>query len=90
VPPSLNQARSEKEDHHARRHRLSNPTCQAPACILDRWTWGSRHGPVEHVKTGRERGQYQAALATANDPYWRNRFMSAGERGSQPVPARRR
>ena len=63
-----------------------DPTCQAPACVLYRWTWGSRHGPVEHVNTGCEGGQYQAA----HDPYWRSRYMSAGERGSQPVPARRR
>ena len=35
-----------------------DPTCQVPACVRDRWTWGSRHGPVEHVKTGRERGHW--------------------------------
>jgi hypothetical protein len=35
-----------------------DPTCQAPARIVDRWTWGSSHGPVEHVKTGCERGHW--------------------------------
>ena len=34
------------------------PTCRAPARIVDRWTWGSSDGPVEHVKTGCERGHW--------------------------------
>ena len=29
-----------------------DPTCRAPARIVDRWTWSSTSGPVEHVKTG--------------------------------------
>jgi hypothetical protein len=32
--------------------------CGAPARIVDRWTWGSSDGPVEHVKTGCERGHW--------------------------------
>jgi hypothetical protein len=28
-----------------------DPACTAPAHILDRWTWESTDGPVEHVKT---------------------------------------
>jgi hypothetical protein len=36
----------------------SDPTCRAPARIVDRWTWGSTDGPVEHVKTGCERGHW--------------------------------
>jgi hypothetical protein len=35
-----------------------DPTCHAPARIVDRWTWGSSDGPVEHVKTGCERGHW--------------------------------
>jgi hypothetical protein len=35
-----------------------DPTCQAPARIVDRWTFGSTDGPVEHVKTGCERGHW--------------------------------
>jgi hypothetical protein len=35
-----------------------DPTCRAPARIVDRWTFGSTDGPVEHVKTGRERGHW--------------------------------
>jgi hypothetical protein len=35
-----------------------DPTCRAPARIVDRWTWGSTCGPVEHVKTGCERGHW--------------------------------
>jgi hypothetical protein len=41
-----------------------DPTCQAPARIVDRWTWGSSDGPVEHVKTeffSRPAGQPGAA-----------------------------
>jgi hypothetical protein len=29
-----------------------DPTCRAPARIVDHWTWSSTAGPVEHVKTG--------------------------------------
>jgi pimeloyl-ACP methyl ester carboxylesterase len=35
-----------------------DPTCRAPARIVDRWTWSSTSGPVEHVKTGCERGHW--------------------------------
>ncbi|HVD16027.1 MAG TPA: hypothetical protein VNK73_16480 [Actinomycetota bacterium] len=35
-----------------------DPTCQAPTRIVDRWTWGSSDGPVEHVKTMCERGHW--------------------------------
>ena len=35
-----------------------DPTCRAPARIVDRWTFGSTDGPVEHVKTGCERGHW--------------------------------
>jgi hypothetical protein len=33
-----------------------DPSCGAPAEIIDQWTFGSTHGPVEHVKTRCERG----------------------------------
>jgi hypothetical protein len=35
-----------------------DPTCQAPARIVDRWTFGSSNGPVEHVQTGCDRGHW--------------------------------
>jgi hypothetical protein len=35
-----------------------DPTCPAPASVHDRWTWASTSGPVEHVKTGCERGHW--------------------------------
>jgi hypothetical protein len=35
-----------------------DPTCTASAQIIDRWTFGSTAGPVEHVKTGCERGHW--------------------------------
>jgi hypothetical protein len=35
-----------------------DPACGAAASIVDRWTWGSSDGPVEHVKTGCERGHW--------------------------------
>jgi hypothetical protein len=55
-----------------------DPACRAPARIVDRWTWGSSDGPVEHIKTGCERGHWftpavdsldlQAAAAEAGRP----------------------
>jgi hypothetical protein len=35
-----------------------DPTCGAPARIVDRWTFGSTDGPVEHVKTNCARGHW--------------------------------
>jgi hypothetical protein len=35
-----------------------DPTCPAPARIIDRWNWGSSDGQVEHVKTMCERGHW--------------------------------
>jgi hypothetical protein len=35
-----------------------DPACRAPARIVDRWTFGSTSGPVEHVKTGCQRGHW--------------------------------
>jgi hypothetical protein len=35
-----------------------DPNCQAPARIVARWSFGSTDGPVEHVKTGCERGHW--------------------------------
>jgi hypothetical protein len=35
-----------------------DPSCQAAAHIVDRWTWQSTDGPVEHVKTACERGHW--------------------------------
>jgi hypothetical protein len=35
-----------------------DPACGAPARIVDHWTFGSTSGPVEHVKTGCERGHW--------------------------------
>jgi hypothetical protein len=41
--------------------------CRAPARIVDRWTWGSSDGPVEHVKTGCERGHWFTVMADSLD-----------------------
>ena len=35
-----------------------DPTCPAAAMIIDRWTWRSTSGPVEHVKTRCARGHW--------------------------------
>ena len=35
-----------------------DPACRAPARIVDRWTFASTSGMVEHVKTGCERGHW--------------------------------
>jgi hypothetical protein len=45
-----------------------DPTCRAPARIVDRWTWGSTSGPVEHVKTGCERGHWFTPTVDLLDP----------------------
>jgi hypothetical protein len=44
-----------------------DPTCRAPARIVDRWTWESTDGPVEHVKTGCERGHWFTPLVESLD-----------------------
>ncbi len=36
----------------------TDPACRALARIVDRWTFGSSDGLVEHVKTGCERGHW--------------------------------
>ena len=41
--------------------------CGAPARIVDRWTWGSSDGPVEHVKTGCERGHWFTPMVASLD-----------------------
>ena len=51
-----------------------DPTCRAPARIVDRWTLGSTGGPVEHVKTGCERGHWFTPTVDSLD--------------LEPVPAR--
>ena len=51
-----------------------DPTCRAPARIVDRWTFGSTDGPVEHVKTGCERGHWFTPTVDSLD--------------LEPVPAR--
>ena len=43
--------------------RCPDPTCGAPARIVDRWTFGSTDGPVEHVQTNCERGHWFTPLA---------------------------
>ena len=35
-----------------------DPTCTAPGMIIDRWTWRSTDGPVQHVKTRCTRGHW--------------------------------
>ena len=37
------------------------PTCRAPAMVVDRWTWRSTDGPLEHVKTMCVRGHWFTA-----------------------------
>jgi hypothetical protein len=51
-----------------------DPACRAPARIVDRWTVESTSGPVEHVKTGCERGHWFTPLAESLE--------------LEPVPAR--
>jgi hypothetical protein len=44
-----------------------DPTCRAPARIVDRWTWRSTDGPLEHVKTGCERGHWFTSTVESLD-----------------------
>ena len=44
-----------------------DPTCRAPARIVDRWTLASSDGPVELVKTGCERGHWFTPLVESLD-----------------------
>jgi len=44
-----------------------DPACGAPARIVDRWSFGSTSGPVEHVKTGCERGHWFTPLVESLD-----------------------
>jgi hypothetical protein len=45
-----------------------DPACGARCWIVARWTWGSSHGPVEHVKTRCERGHWFTPSITSLDP----------------------
>ena len=45
-----------------------DPSCRAPARIVDRWTWGSTSGPVEHVKTSCARGHWFTPTVDLLDP----------------------
>jgi hypothetical protein len=40
-----------------------DPACGAPARIVDRWTFGSTSGLVEHVKTGCVNNHWLTPLA---------------------------
>ena len=51
-----------------------DPTCRTPARIVGRWTWASTDGPIEHVKTGCERGHWFTPTVDSLD--------------LEPVPAR--
>jgi hypothetical protein len=58
---------SREERSHDRPDRLPDLTCRAPARIVDRWSWGSSDGPVEHVKTLCERGHWFTPAADSLD-----------------------
>jgi hypothetical protein len=45
-----------------------DPNCDAPARIIDRWSFGSTSGPVEHVKTMCERGHWFTPLVETLRP----------------------
>ena len=51
-----------------------DPACAAAARIVDRWTFESTSGPVEHIKTGCERGHWFTPTVDSLD--------------LEPVPAR--
>jgi hypothetical protein len=57
-----------------------DPACLAPAEILDRWTWPSTDGPVEHVRTRCRRGHVFTPMVETLQP-------QAGERVAAAVAA---
>ena len=44
-----------------------DPGCAAAARIVDRWTFESTNGPVEHIKTGCERGHWFTSTVDSLD-----------------------
>jgi 2-polyprenyl-6-methoxyphenol hydroxylase-like FAD-dependent oxidoreductase len=66
-----------------------DPTCRAPARIVDRWTWPSTDGPVEHVKCGCERGHWFTPLVDSLDlrpaPTARGSPLPSGGARMQPI-----
>ena len=60
-----------------------DPACPAPARIVDRWTFGSTSGPVEHVKTGCERGHWFTPTVDSLD---RQPATAAASPALVPVP----
>jgi hypothetical protein len=57
-----------------------DPACKAAARIVDRWTLGSTHGPVEQVKTMCERGHWFTPLVGSVDLTAGPELVGAGGR----------
>jgi hypothetical protein len=57
-----------------------DPNCDAPARIIDRWSFGSTSGPVEHVKTMCERGHWFTPLVGSVDLTAGPELVGAGGR----------
>jgi hypothetical protein len=55
-------------------------TCGAPARIVDRWTFGSTSGAVEHVKTTCERGHWFTPTVDMLRPLGEKVAVSSGAR----------
>lgn len=54
IPPTAPHQRQERdvirEDRRPPVLTCPEPACNAPAAIVDHWSWPSTDGPVEHVK----------------------------------------
>jgi len=57
-----------------------DPNCDAPARIIDRWSFGSTSGPVEHIKTMCERGHWFTPLVETLQPAEETRELVAEAR----------
>jgi hypothetical protein len=66
-----------------------DPACRARSGIVDRWTWGSSDGPVEHVKAGCERGHWFTATveSLSRQPAAASAQTHPTPAAAQPVPA---
>ena len=72
TPPAAASSATARSTHdrgsHAQHDHLPRPNLPRAGQIVDRWTWESTSGPVEHVKTSCERGHWFTPTVDLLDP----------------------